>query len=188
VQEMTNSEIRRKILEMVFACFKEHPYNRITPSEFIEALHIKLSELNYHAIYLEEKGLLELQKPLEGSVFVGARITPQGMDLCEDVYRLDAAFPAGSESKVIPENVFLALDGLIADIEKKHRMNPDTADIILDSITDIKTELKRDTPLFSTIKQQVERIKEKHPDTAHEVLRILKNPSVMRVLNDSLWK
>jgi len=171
---------------MVFACYKEHPYNRITPKEFMEALHIKLSEMNFHAVYLEEKGLLELQKPLEGSVFVGARITPRGIDLCEDEYRIETTFPVG-EQKSIPENIFLALNGIIAAVAQRHDVNSDDAEIIVDSITGIRAELKEDTPLFSNIKQHLEKIREKHPDTAQDVIRILRNPSIMRVMNESLW-
>jgi len=173
---------------MVFACYKEHPYHRVTPKEFMEALHIKLSEMNFHAVYLEEKGLLELQKPLEGSVFVGARITPRGIDLCEDEYRLDATFPVSSENKPIPDNIFLALDGIIAAVTQRHDMNSDDAEIIVDSITGIRAELKEDTPLFSNIKQHLEKIREKHPDTAQDVIEILKNPSIVRALHESLWK
>lgn len=187
MRAMTNSEIRRKILEMVFACYKEHPYNRITPKDFIEALHVTLSDLNYHAVYLEEKGLLELQKPLEGSVFVGARITPRGIDLCEDEYRLATAFPVGKQTPV-PENIFLALDGIIAAVTQRHDVHSDDAEIIVDSITGIRAELKENTPLFSTIKQHLDKIREKHPATAQDVIRILRNPSIMRVLNEGLWK
>jgi hypothetical protein len=172
---------------MVFACYKEHPYNRITPREFIEALDVGLGDLNYHAVYLEEKGLLELQKPLEGSVFVGARITPRGIDLCEDEYRFEATFPAGTQISV-PENIFLALDGVIAAVTQRHDMNPDDAEIIADSIASIRAELQEDTPQFSTIKQHLEKIRKRHPDTAQDVTNILKSPSIMRILKESLWK
>ena len=152
---MTDSEIRRKILLMVFARFKEHPYHRITPKEFIETLHIKLSELNFHAVYLEEKGLLELQKPLEGNVFVGARITPLGIDLCEDEYRLDATFPARGENRPVPENIFLALDELAAKIKQRQKIPPDDIDIVLHNIEAIKGELTKDSPRFSVVKKHV---------------------------------
>ncbi len=186
--EMPSSDIRRKILEMVFARFKEHPYHRITPKEFMETIHIKLSELNFHAVYLEEKGLLELQKPLEGSVFVGARITPMGIDLCEDEYRFDATFPAAGGNKPIPENIFLALDELAAGIKKQQNVKTDDIDIVFDGIEAIKRELRNDVPRFPVIKKHVGVIRKKYPPAAEEVIRLLKSPSVTRVLHDSLWK
>lgn len=93
---MTNHELRRKILQMLYICFTEHPYHRITPKEFTENLAITQKILDFNIIYLEEKGYVELQKPLEGSIFVGARITPKGIDLVEDKKRLNAQFPTDS--------------------------------------------------------------------------------------------
>ena len=184
---MTGNDIRRKILEMVFARFKEHPYHRITPKEFMETLHIKLSELNFHAVYLEEKGFLELQKPLEGNVFVGARITPQGIDLYEDEYRFDASFPAEGERKPVPGNIFLALDELAAGIQKSQTAKVDDIDIVNHSIEAIKRELRNDAPRYSVIKKHVGVIRKKCPSMAEEVIRLLKSPSVTRILRDSLW-
>ena len=172
---------------MCFARFKEHPYHRITPGEFLETLNITRNELNFHAVYLEEKGLVELQKPLEGSVFVGARITPQGIDLCEDEYRLDAAFPVTDERTFLPDNVFLGLNELAARTQQQN-LGPDDKDIILQNIEGIKDELKNDFPRFSTVKKHVDVIKGKHLPTANEVIRLLKTPPVMRVLHKSLWQ
>lgn len=176
------------MLEMVYACFKEHPYNRITPRDFTETLHITQSEVNFHAVYLEEKGLLELQKPLEGNVFVGARITPQGIDLCEDEYRLDVMFPAADERKPIPDNVFLALDALAAETKQRKDIAPDDADIILHGIDAIKQELRNDSPRFSIVKKHVDGIMKKHAATAQAVVILLKAPPVTRVLYNSFWE
>ncbi len=78
---------------MLYACYTEHPYHRITPKEFIEQLGVTQKELDFNIVYLEEKGFVELQKPLEGSIFVGARITPIGIDLVEDKEKLGGLFP-----------------------------------------------------------------------------------------------
>jgi DNA-binding MarR family transcriptional regulator len=90
---MTNHELRRKILQMLYACFTEHPYHRLTPQEFIENLNVTHKVLDFNIIYLEEKGYVELQKPLEGSIFVGARITPKGIDLVENKRKFSELFP-----------------------------------------------------------------------------------------------
>ncbi|OGC40051.1 hypothetical protein A2Y85_03685 [candidate division WOR-3 bacterium RBG_13_43_14] len=78
---------------MTYELYQEHPYYRITPKEFNETLRISIKELNFNIIYLEEKELLELQKPLEGNVFVGARITPKGIDLIEDDDLFNQLYP-----------------------------------------------------------------------------------------------
>ena len=93
---MTNHGLRRKILQMLYTCFTEHPYHRITPEEFTESLGITQKMLDFNIIYLEEKGYIELQKPLEGSIFVGARITPKGIDVVEDKKKFDILFPKDS--------------------------------------------------------------------------------------------
>ena len=93
---MTNHELRRKILQMLYTCFTEHPYHRITPNEFTEDLGVTQRVLDFNIVYLEEKGYVELQKPLEGSIFVGARITPKGIDLVEDKKRFSELFPQNS--------------------------------------------------------------------------------------------
>jgi hypothetical protein len=90
---MKDIEIRRRILEMVYERFKEHPYYQITPKEFTEDLDISIEQLSYNIVYLEEKGFLELAKPLEGSIFVGARITAMGIDLVENQEKFDLTFP-----------------------------------------------------------------------------------------------
>ncbi|MCK4756663.1 hypothetical protein KAS56_06995, partial [candidate division WOR-3 bacterium] len=90
---MTDIEIRRKILKMAYERFKEHPYHRITPKELENALNIGFKELNYNIIYLEEKGFIELQKPLEGNIFVGVRTTSKGIDLVEDECQFGIMFP-----------------------------------------------------------------------------------------------
>ncbi len=78
---------------MTYLLYQEHPYYRITPREFMEAMNISLKKLNFNIVYLEEKGLLELQKPLEGNIFVGARITPSGIDLVEDEDQFNDLYP-----------------------------------------------------------------------------------------------
>ena len=80
---------------MLYKCFTEHPYHRITPKEFIENLGVVQEKLDFNIVYLEEKGLVELQKPLEGSIFVGARITTKGIDIVEDSDQFNNLFPNG---------------------------------------------------------------------------------------------
>lgn len=185
---MTNIEIRRKILEMVFECFKEHPYHRITPKEFKEELNIGLKELNYNVIYLEEKGLLELQKPLEGSLFVGARITSKGIDLLEDEYKFDIMFPVNNKEKLTATNVFAEFNLLIDAIEAADNINKDLKELIIENIKDIQNEFKKSEPSYSAVKAFLNKIKEKNYEISEKVLTILKTPVITKILSDSAKK
>ena len=95
---------------MLYDSFKEHPYNRLTPKDFKKSLNLNLKELHFNIIYLEEKGLLELQKPLDGDLFVGARITHKGIDLVEDEYQMSIFFAEDSTTVLIPDNIFEEFD------------------------------------------------------------------------------
>ncbi|MEO0216858.1 MAG: hypothetical protein ABIL14_07570, partial [candidate division WOR-3 bacterium] len=128
---MTNIEIRRKIMEMAYERFKEHPYYRITPKEFKEALNIDLKTLNFNMVYLEEKGYIELQKPLEGSLFVGARITSKGIDLVEDEYQFDITFPPpNKDTSAMQISVFKEFNLLIDKVNASEKLSNDTKEIL----------------------------------------------------------
>jgi len=184
---MTISALRRKILEMVYERFKEHPYYRITPKEFKESLNISLKELHYNIIYLEEKGLIELQKPLEGSIFVGARITPKGIDLVEDEYQFDIMFPLSRQEKPVM-NTSHEFNTLIKDIESTDSMSHELREIIIEEIKDIHNELTGGEPSYSRVKNLIGKIKERNNEIYEKVMTIIRHPSITRILNESARK
>jgi hypothetical protein len=185
---MTNIEIRRKILEMVFERFKEHPYYRVTPKEFREALKISLKDLHYNIIYLEEKGLLELQKPLEGSLFVGARITTKGIDLLEDEYKFDIMFPPDAEEALAGTNVFAELNLLIDATEAAEDINEELKELIVENIKEIQNELKKHEPRYTTVKKYAGKVKERNYEIGKKLLNTLKNPTISKILAESAKK
>jgi len=185
---MTDIKIRRKILEMVYERFKEHPYYRVTPKEFKNTLHIGLKELRYNIIYLEEKGYIELQKPLEGSIFVGARITPKGIDLIEDEYQFNIIFPQAKTEKAIESNVFKEFALLIDELESIKNLNKDLKEIIIEEIKEITHELQKSTPSYSIVKQFLNKIKEKDFETYKKVIAIIKTPVITKILAESAKK
>lgn len=185
---MTNIEIRRKILEMLYERFKEHPYHRITPKEFKEALNIGLKELNYNIIYLEEKGYVELQKPLEGNIFVGARITTNGIDLVEDEYQFDIIFPIAKAEPAEPTDILRKFDILIENTKSSVEINDDLKEIIIEEIAEIKGELEKDEPSYSKVKLLLNKIKERDADTNTRVMAIIKNPIITQKLGRSSKK
>ncbi|GAH26409.1 unnamed protein product [marine sediment metagenome] len=145
---MNDVKIRRQILKMAYERFKEHPYYRITPKELEDALNIGFKELNYNIIYLDEKGLIELQKPLEGSIFVGVRISSKGIDLVEDECRFDIMFPADKGEKLAPTHIFAKFNLLIDSIESINNIDNGLKKLITAEIREIQNELKKIEPTF----------------------------------------
>lgn len=184
---MDKLEVRRKILEILYERFVEHPYNRTTPKEFKEQLGISLRDLNYNIIYLEDKCLIELQKPLEGSLFVGARITHRGIDLIEDEYEFDIMFPAFKRTSP-PGNVFTQFNLLIDSIEVDGSINSDLKELIIENIKQIQNEFKKTEPSYTVVKKFLVKVKERNYDISEELQAILRNPSISKILADSAKK
>lgn len=182
---MTNIEIRRKILEMVYERFREHPYHRVTPKEFRETLNINLRELHYNIIYLEEKGYLELQKPLEGNIFVGARITPKGIDLVEDEYQLNIMFPHTKTEKAVASNVLKEFTLLIGKLQSTKNLSTDLKELIIEEVKEISNELQKPAPSYSTVKHYLNKIKERDFETYKNVIEIIKTPAITKTLAES---
>jgi len=178
---MTNIELRRKILKMVYERYTEHPYYRITPNEFRKELGVDLRTLNFNIIYLEEKGFLELQKPLEGNIFVGARITPKGIDLVEDEFQFDTMFPLIKEQKEDSIDIEKELEEVIKRI-KLSDLSEEKKELLIEEFTNIKDEFKTPMPSYIVIKRNLEKIKERDDDLGTELADILKNPSIMNIL------
>lgn len=185
---MTNNEIRQKTLKMLYELFKEHPYHRLTAKDFRESMNIGLRDLNFNIIYLEEKGLVELQKPLEGDLFVGARITPRGIDLVENEYQLCALFPLQSGSPVISNEVFERLDSLISETSEKQSLNADSKELIAEELTVIRDELRKTAPIYSTIKNYLDRLKVRDYDIWLKLTIIMKDPAVASTLSGAARK
>ena len=173
---------------MLYDRLKEHPYNRITSKEFKETLNISLKDLQFNVIYLEEKGLLELQKPLEGSLFVGARITPKGIDLIEDEFQMTISFPIQSTETSIPANVFDEFQHLIEETGRSHEFGPDMKELVVGELIEIQKQLKSGEPSYTEVKKHTERIRDHNSDIWHKLLAIIKRPVVTRVLSNSAKK
>lgn len=185
---MTNVEIRRRVLEMAYAKFQEHPYYRITPGEFKDQLGITLRELNYNIVYLEEKGYLELQKPLEGNLFVGARITPKGVDLAEDTYLLDTLFPVPDDTTPAQLNVFKELDLLVDQLSAPEKPSRDAHELALEELRAIQHEIKKVTPSYRAVRNMLDHLRGHDAGIAEKVAVLLRHPVISRLLGESAKK
>jgi type I site-specific restriction endonuclease len=137
---------------------------------------------------LEEKGYLELQKPLEGSLFVGARITPKGIDLVEDEYQFNVMFPIPETKSSMQIEVFKEFNLLVDNIESSDEIGNDTKELIVEGIKDIQKELKRIEPSYSNIKKFLDKLRDRNPDIFEKVIGIIKNPTITRILSESAKK
>ncbi|MCK4673048.1 hypothetical protein KAT67_03580, partial [candidate division WOR-3 bacterium] len=182
---MTDIKIRRGILKMAYERFKEHPYHRITPKELENALNIGFKELNYNIIYLEEKGFIELQKPLEGSIFVGVRISSKGIDLVEDECQFGIMFPINKEQKLMPTHIFAEFNLIIDTIESTNNIDNDLKKLIIEEIKEIQDELKKIEPSYANIKNYLSKIKQKDDNIYEKVMAIIKNPNISSILAES---
>jgi hypothetical protein len=182
---MTNADIRRKILQILYDSFTEHPYNRVTPKEFKETLGIGLKELHFNIIYLEEKGYVELSKPLEGSVFVGARITPRGVDLVEDECEFNVLFPEQRIGGQIPDDILRRFEALIKRASEEPGSSSESKELILEELKSIRDELTKSQPVYSSIKKNVDRIKDRNPDIWHALIAMIREPLIARLLSDA---
>lgn len=182
---MANADIRRKILQMLYESFTEHPYNRITPNEFKETLSIGLKELHFNMIYLEEKGYVELSKPLEGSVFVGARITPRGIDLVEDECELNVLFPVQPAARHVSDDALKKFDALAQQATELPHLSNDSKELVVEELNSIRDELTKDQPLYSTIKKNVDRVKDRTPEIWQKLIEVIKEPAIARLLSEA---
>jgi len=180
---VTNQEVRRRILEILYERFTEHPYNRVTPSEFKEMMNIGLKDLHFNMIYLEEKSYVELQKPLEGSVFVGARITPKGIDLVEDEYQMAVFFPEQPSEISLPVKVIEEFDRLIDEIDKSQEIGPEQKELIAEEIKEIKLELGKSEPSYTVVSDFVKRLRDRNFDAYSKLMNIIKDPTVAKLLS-----
>jgi hypothetical protein len=172
----------------LYESFTEHPYNRVTPKEFKTILGIGLKDLHFNIIYLEEKGYVELSKPLEGSIFVGARITPKGVDLVEDECEFNVHFPVQSSAGTIPNDVLDRFEALENETSEIGDLGNESQELIIEELKQIHHELKKGEPSYSEIKKNIDRVKERDIDTWQKLIEIIKEPSVTKVLSDAAKK
>jgi hypothetical protein len=128
-----------------------------------------------------KKGYVDLQQPLEGSFFVGARITAKGIDLIEDELQFDVTFPA-TENTPIPENIMTELTIIQNSIAMAKDIKKETKELLIEGINDLANELNQHGPSYSTVKTLLSRIMQRHEDTGHRISALLKTPAIQKLL------
>ena len=80
---MDNTEIRRKILELIHQKNLTKPKYMASRDELQKELGIDNADLDNNILYLESKKLLKLHKGI-GAIFLAAEITSNGIDAIEN--------------------------------------------------------------------------------------------------------
>ena len=180
---MTKQGLRRRILQMLYEKFCEHPYHSLTPKEFIEQLGVDRRELDFNMVYLERKGLIELDKPLEGDIFVAARISPKGIDLVEDEYAFETSFPQeplpppGDHSRVIK-----ALEDIRTSLPDP---GPGDDMPLSELIEGLTAELGKPEPSYRQLGAFFGTIRSRDRALGKKIVAVLRDPSIARLLADS---
>ncbi len=181
---MTNNELRKNILKLLYERFCEHPYHSVTPKEFKDRLNVAQRELDYNMIYLEEKKLVELHKPLEGEIFVAARIAPRGIDLIEDELDFNITFSSSTAAgtadlAAVRKKMQDLLDGISG------QASSDIRELLHEAVSDLVTQLCETEISYKEIKKLAEKIGQLDRNIAQKITTILKEPALTKLLVDS---
>ena len=98
--------VRRRFLRILYEHYMANPLEIVPPDVFIES-GLERAELVPNAHYLADSGLIELMHGYNPSSFAGVRMAPRGIDLVENHYAFNRAFPpdlseAEDETAAIP--------------------------------------------------------------------------------------
>ncbi len=91
----TPINLRRCILMKLYDMFREYPYASIELSYLKDTCHGTIKDLNWNLVYLEKKGLVELDKSNDCPPYISCTVTLSvgGLDLIEDEVKFNQVFP-----------------------------------------------------------------------------------------------
>ena len=87
--------LRRCILKALYDFFRSYPYELMELGTIDEMCRSRPERLNWNIAYLEKCGYVELDRSMDCPPYISctASITAKGIDLVEDVQKLDKIFP-----------------------------------------------------------------------------------------------
>ena len=162
---MSNDEIRILTLQHLYRLYHEDPKSfGINRVEMLELLNAQENLMDSNMLYLEQKGLVKLEKVL-GSLWAWARITAFGIDVIENkqMYKQQFPFITVQVQEIhgdVHGNVVQAKDSqvIIQQIDSAFQ----TARSMTESKTEISSELKKE--IHENLLALQEEIKKKEPD------------------------
>ena len=92
---LSTIQLRRCILEKLYASFREYPLASIELGQLAEACQANAPELNWNIVYLQKKGWVELDLGNDCPPYVActAALTGAGIDLVEAPQAFEEIFP-----------------------------------------------------------------------------------------------
>ena len=89
-----NLELRRCILETLYACFRELPYGLVELDQIAETCVVDAQALNWNIVYLEKLKFVELDRSMDCPPYISctAVITALGIDLVENQVEFEKKF------------------------------------------------------------------------------------------------
>jgi len=144
----SNRQVRRKILVHLYEVYSTDPHAVVSPHELEIGAEVTRDQIMGNIFYLEERRYVECMKRYGSKLFAAVRITPEGIDLVEDVHRLNAVFgrdrprPAGGVDSELSADIaetFRQLHLLAYD----HGFDTDQRNAVLDDLRALQFEIGR---------------------------------------------
>jgi len=101
---MEDDEIRILILDILKEQYNENPHGMVLKQGFLPVAGISENELERNVVYLEQKGLIDVQWALGGNFF--ARINGFGID---ELDRMKIALDNISTEEIVPDTVIYSI-------------------------------------------------------------------------------
>lgn len=150
---MGNSEIRRKILEILYETARKQNGRYKNRHDLKTQLGLDDKDLDFHILYLYEKHYLEIVRAPRVN-FQSAKITSRGIDLVEDNNRLNSIFPINITHNTVQNspgtvinssnvsiNIHESFNKIYEQINDKTPENPEKVKEIIENI---EKELERE--------------------------------------------
>lgn len=90
---LIHKSIRRSLLLTLYERYMANPVEMVEPALFLEDGALEKHPLLVNMHYLADRGLVELMRGYDHSLFAAVRITAKGIDLVENQFELDSQFP-----------------------------------------------------------------------------------------------
>ncbi len=88
-----HKSIRRSLLLTLYTRYMTDPGEMLEPADFLAEGTLEKHPLLVNMHYLADRGLVELMRGYDPTLFAAVRITAKGIDLVEDQFELDRQFP-----------------------------------------------------------------------------------------------
>ncbi len=88
-----HKSIRRSLLLTLYERYMANPVEMLEPGHFLADGMLEKHPLLVNMHYLADRGLVELMRGYDPSLFAAVRITARGIDLVENQFELDRQFP-----------------------------------------------------------------------------------------------